>query len=130
MKHWAWMNHKLESISGRNISNFRYADDTTLVAESEEELKSLLMRMRGELKSWLETQHLKNEDHGIWSHHYFMANRRGKREAVTDFVFLGSKSTVDSDCSHEIKRRLLLEKKSLTNLDSMLKSREIIRESV
>ena len=54
----------------------------------------------------------------------------GKVEAVTDFVFLGSKSTVDSDCSHEIKRRLLLEKKSLTNLDSMLKSREIIRESV
>ena len=59
-------------IAGRNINNLRYADDTTLMAESEEELKSLLMKMKKE--SWLKAQHSENEDHGIWSHH-FMANR-------------------------------------------------------
>ena len=63
-------------IAGRNINNLRYADDTTLMAESEEELKSLLRKVRGELKSWLKTQHSENEDHGIWSHH-FMGNRWG-----------------------------------------------------
>ena len=61
-------------ISGRNINNLRYADDTTLMAESEEELKSLLMKVKEERKSWLKAQHSENEDHGIWSHH-FMANR-------------------------------------------------------
>ena len=62
-------------IAGRNINNLRYADDTTLMAESEEELKSLLMRVEsGEWKSWLKAQHSENEDHGIWSHH-FMGNR-------------------------------------------------------
>ena len=62
-------------IAGRNINNLRYADDTTLMAEGEEELKSLLMKVkRGESKSWLKAQHSENEDHGIWSHH-FMANR-------------------------------------------------------
>ena len=64
-------------IIGRNINNLRYADDTTLMAESEEELKSLLMKVTEESeKSWLKAQHLENEDHGIWSHH-FMANRWG-----------------------------------------------------
>ena len=64
-------------ISGRNINNLRYADDTTLMAESEEELKSLLMKVKEESgKSWLNTQHSENEDHGIWSHH-FMASRWG-----------------------------------------------------
>ena len=63
-------------IAGRNISNLRYVDDTILRAESEEELKSLLMKVRGECKSWLKAQHSENEDHGIWSHH-FMANRWG-----------------------------------------------------
>ena len=64
-------------IAGRNISNLRYADDTTLMAESEEELKSLLMKVKKKSgKSWLKTQHSENEDHGIWSH-YFMANRWG-----------------------------------------------------
>ena len=64
-------------IAGRNISNLRHADDTTLMAESEEELKSLLMKVkRGEWKSWLKAQHSENEEHGIWSHH-FMANRWG-----------------------------------------------------
>ena len=64
-------------IAGRNINHLRYADDTTLMAESEEELKSLLMKVKGgEWKSWLKAQHSENEDHGIWSHH-FMANRWG-----------------------------------------------------
>ena len=63
-------------IAGRNINNLRYADDTTLMAESEEELKSLLMKMKVELKSWLKGQHSENEDHGIQSHH-FMGNRWG-----------------------------------------------------
>ena len=62
--------------AGRNISNLRYEDDTTLKAESEEELKSLLMKVKEESKSWLKAQHSENEDHGIWSHH-FMANRWG-----------------------------------------------------
>ena len=57
-------------IAGRNLNNLRYADDTTLMAESEEELKSLLMKVKGEWKSWLKTQHSENEDHGIWSHHF------------------------------------------------------------
>ena len=64
------------TIAGRNISLLRYADDTTLMAESEEELKSLLMKAKEESESWLKAQHSENEDHGIWSHH-FMANRWG-----------------------------------------------------
>ena len=94
------------------------------MAKSEEELKSFLMKVKEESeKSWLKTQHSKNEDHGIWFHH-FMANRRGKVK-VTDFIFLGSKITADSDCSHEIKRCLLLGRKAMTNLGSILKSRDI-----
>ena len=72
----------------------------------------------------LKTQHSKKEDHGIWSHH-FMANRRGKVETVPDFILLGSKITADSDCSHEIKRCLLLGRKVMSNLDSILKGRDI-----
>ena len=108
-------------IARRNISNLRYADDTILMAESKE-LKSLLMKVR--VKSWLKIQHSENEDHGIWSHH-FMANRWGNNETVTDFIFLGSKITADGDCSHEIKRCLLFGRKAMTNLDSILKSRDI-----
>ena len=78
------------------------------MAESEEELKSLLTKVKEE--SWLKAQHSKNEDHGIQSHH-FMANIWGNNEEVTDFIFLGSKITVDDDCSHEIKRHLLLRRK-------------------
>ena len=69
-------------------------------------------------------KHDKNEDHGIWPHH-FKANRRGKVEAVTDFIFFGSKITVDSDYSHEIKRHLFLGRKAIRNLDRILKSRAI-----
>jgi len=106
-------------IAGRSINNLRYANDTTLMAESEEELKSLLRKV----KSWLKAQHSENEDHGIWSHH-FMENRWGNSGTVSDFIFLGSKITTDGDCSHEIKRRLLLRRKVMTNLDSILKSRD------
>ena len=108
-------------ISRRNINNLRYADNTTLMAESKEELKSLLMKVKEESgKSCLKIQHSKNEDHGIWSHH-FMAGL----ETVRDFIFGGSKITADGDCSLEIKRHLLLRRKVMTNLDSLLKSRDI-----
>ena len=104
-------------IAGRNINNLRYADDTTLIAESEEELKSLLMRVKEE-----------SENTGLimaTSPFISWQIEGGKVEAVTDFIFLGSKITADSDCHHEIKRRLLLGRKSMTNLGSILKSRDI-----
>ena len=78
---------------------------------------------RREGKSWLKTQYSKREDHGIWSHH-FMANRRGNNGNSEKLYFRGSKITADGDCSHEIKRRLLLGRKAMTNLDSILTSRE------
>ena len=84
-------------IARRNINNLRYADDTTLMAESEEELKSLLMKVKMEWKSWLKAQHSENEDHGIWQIDGETVER------VSDFIFLGSKITADGDCSHEIK---------------------------
>ena len=85
-----WKKHKLESrFAGRNINNLRYADDTTLMAESEEELKSLLMKVKVESeKSWLKAQHSENEDHGIWSHH-FMGNRWGNSGNSVRLYFLG-----------------------------------------
>ena len=102
-------------IAGRNINKLRYTDDTTLMAESEEELKSFLMKMKEESeKSWLKAQHSENEDHGIWSHH-FTGNRWETVQTVADFIFLGSKITADGDCSHGIKRCLLLGRKVMTN---------------
>ena len=93
------------------------------MAESEE-LKSLLMKVKEESeKNWLKAQHSENEDHGIWSH-YFMASRWGNNEN-TDFIFLASKVSADGDCNHETKRCLLLGTKAMTNLDSILKSRDI-----
>src|SRR5574341_702787 len=90
-----------------------------------EELKSLLMKVKEESgKSWLKAQHSENEDHGIWSHH-FMGNRWGNSENSVRLYFWGSKITADGDCSHEFKRCLLLGRKVMTNLDSMLKSRDI-----
>ena len=79
---------------------------------------------RGEWKTWVKSQHSKNEDHGIQSHH-FMASRWGNNGNSEKLYFLGSKTTADGDCSHEIKRRLLLGRKTMTNLDSILKSRDI-----
>ena len=112
-------------IAGKNINNLRYADDTTLMAESEEKLKSPLMKVKEESKKrWLKTQHSENEDHGIWSHH-FMGNRWGNSGNSVRLYFLVSKITADGDCSHEIKRRLILGRKVMTNLDSILKSRDI-----
>ena len=78
----------------------------------------------GEWKSWLKAQHSKNEDHGIWSHH-FMANRWRNNGNSDRLYFLGSKVTADGDCHHEIKRRLFLGRKAMTNLDNILKSRDI-----
>ena len=76
-------------IAGRNINNLRYADDTTLMAESEENLKSLLMKVKEESgKSWLKAQHSENEDHGIWSHH-FMGNRWGNSGSIVGLYFWG-----------------------------------------
>ena len=79
---------------------------------------------RGEWESWLKAQHSENEDHGTWSHH-FMADRWETVETVSDFIFGGSKITADGDCSHEIKRGLLLGRKVMTNLDGIFKSRDI-----
>ena len=112
-------------IAGRNINNFRYADDTTLLAESEEELKSLLRKVKVESEKVglkLNIQQTKIMASGpitSWE-------IDGKTvETVSDFIFLGSKTTADGDDSHEIKRRLLLGRKVMTNLDSILKSRGI-----
>ena len=109
-------------IAGRNISNLRYADDTTLMAESEEELKSLLMKVKEESEKVglkLNIQKMK-----------IMASSpitswQKDGETVSDFIFLGSKIMADGDCSHEIKRCLLLGRKAVTDLDSILKSRDI-----
>ena len=90
-----------------------------------QKVKSLLMNVKEESgKSWLKTQHLKNQDHGIWSH-YFMQIDGKTMETVTDFILGGSKITADGDCSHDIKRHLLLGRKVMTNLDSIFKSRDI-----
>ena len=110
-------------IAGRNINNLRYADDTTLMAESEEELRSLLMKVKEETEKVglnLDIQ----KTNGIWSHH-FMGNRWGNSGNSVRLFLGGSKITADGDCSHEIKRRLLLGRKVMTNLDSIFKSREI-----
>ena len=89
-------------IVRRNINNLRYADNTTFMAESEEELKSLLMKVKEESeKSWLNTQHSENEDHGIWSHH-FMGNRWGNNGNSERLYFLGLENHEDGDGSHEI----------------------------
>ena len=113
-------------IAGRNINNLRYADDTTLMAESEEELKSLQMKVKEESKKvGLKLNIQKTKITGIWSH-YFMANRCGNSgNSARLYFFFGSKITADGDCSHEIKRRLLLGRKVMINLDSILKSRDI-----
>ena len=104
-------------IAGRNINNLRYADDTTLMAESEQ-LKSFLMKVKEESeKAGLKLNIRENEDHGIWSH-CFMANKRGKSSSSNRVFFLGSRITVDSDCGLEVKRHLLLGRKAMTHLDS------------
>ena len=109
-------------IAGRNSNNFRYSDDTTLLAESEEELKSLFMKVKEESEKVglkLNIQEIKIMASGpitLW---------QTDGETVTDFIFLGSKITADGECSHEIKRCLLLGRKAMTNLDGILKSRNV-----
>ena len=110
-------------IAGRNTNNFRYADDTTLMAESEDELKGLLMKVKEGVKKTglnstfrkLRSWHLVPSVHGKWE----------AMEIVTDLILLGSKITVDGDCGHEIKRHLLLGRKTMKNIDRVLKSRDI-----
>ena len=112
-------------IAGRNINNLRYADDTTLMAESEEELKSLLMKVKvkseklGFKLNIQKTKIMASSPINSWE-------IDGETlETVSDFILGGSKITADGDCSHEVKRRLLLGRKVMTNLDSILKSRDI-----
>ena len=110
-------------IAGRNINNLRYADDTTLMAESEEELKSLLRKEESE-KVGLKLNIQKTKIMASGSITSWQIDRETV-ERVADFILLGSKITADDDCSHEIKRCLLLGRKVMTNLDSILKSRDI-----
>ena len=112
-------------IAGRNINNLRYADDTTLMAESEEELKSLLMKVKEESEKVglkLNIQKTKIMASGPITSWQIDGETV---ETVTDFIFLSSKVTADDDCSHEIKRHLLLGRKVMTNLDSIFKCRDI-----
>ena len=112
-------------IVGRNINNLRYADDTTLMAESEEELKSLLMKVKEESEKVglkLNIQKTKIMASGIITSWQIDGETM---KTVRDFIFLDSKITADGDCSHEIKRCLLLGRQVMTNLDSILKSRII-----
>ena len=120
-----WMKHKLESRLLGEINNLRYVEDTTLMAESEEELKSLLMKVKEEsekagLKLNIQkTKIMASSPITLWQ------IDGETMETVTDFIFLGSKIIADDDCNHENKRRLLLGRKAMTNLDSMLKSEVI-----
>ena len=112
-------------IAGRNLNNLRYADDTTLMTESEEELKSLLMNVKDESEKVglkLNSQKTKIMASGPITSWEIDGETV---EEVSDFIVLGSKITADGDCSHEIKRRLLLGRKVMTNLDSIIKSRDI-----
>ena len=109
-------------IARRNVNNLRYADDTTFMSESEEELKSLLMKVKEESEKFglkpniQKTKIMASGPITSWEIDV---------ETVADFIFWGSKMTADGDCSHEIKRRLILGRKVMTNLDSLLKSRDI-----
>ena len=123
----AWLDEAQTGIkiAGRNISNLRYADDTTLMAEIKKELKSLLMKVKEESEKVglkLNIQNTKIMASGPITSWQIDGETM---ETVTDFIFLGSKITADGDCSHEIKRRLLLGRKTMTILDSILKSRDI-----
>ena len=109
------------TIAGRNINNLRYADDTTLIAESEEDLKSLLMKVKESEKVGLKLSIQKTKIMASGP----ITSGQIDGETVSDFIFLGSKITADGDCTHEIKRCLLLGRKVITDLDSILKSRDI-----
>ena len=112
-------------ISGRNINNLRYADDTTFMAESEEELKSLLIKVKEESEKVGLKLNIQKTKIMASSPIISWQIDAETVETVSDFIFLGSKITADGDCSHEIKSCLLLGRKAMTNLDSILKSRDI-----
>jgi len=117
-------------IAGRNINNLRYADDTTLMAESEEELKNLLMKVKEESEKVglnLNIQKTKIMASGPITSWQIDGETM---ETVRDFIFWGSKITADGDCHHEIKRRLLLARKALTNVGNILKSRHYLANKV
>ena len=119
-----WMKHRLDSrLQGRNINNLRYVDDTTVTAESKEELKSSSLDEESE-KASLKLNIQKTKIMASGSIIWWQIDGEPV-ETVTDFVLLGSKITADGDCNHEIKRHLLLGKKVMTNLDSILKSRDV-----
>ena len=129
-----WVKHKLESrLPGIPINNLRYADDTTLMAESKEELKSLLRKVKEESeKVGLKFNIQKKKKFNIQKTKIMTSGPitsweiDGETvETVSDFILRGSKITADGDCSHEIKKRLFFERKVMTNLDSILKSRDI-----
>ena len=109
-------------IAGRNVNNLRYEDDTTLMAESEEELKSLLIKVKEESEKADLKLNIKQMKTMASSP---ITSWQIEVETVRDFIFLGSKITADGDCNHEVKRCLLLGRKAMTNLDSILKSRDI-----
>ena len=111
-------------IAGRNINNLRYADDTTLLAESKEELKSLLMRVKESEKAGLKLNFQKTKVMASGPITSWQIDGE-TMETVIDFIFLGSKIAVNIDCSHEIKRCQLLGRKAMTNPDSLLKSTDI-----
>ena len=112
-------------IAGRNINNLRYADDTTLMAESEEELKSLLMKVKEERKKVGLNLNIQKTNIMTSSPITSWQIDGETKETMINFIFLVSKITADADCSHEIKRCLLLRRKVMTNLDNILKSRDI-----
>ena len=121
-----WMKHTRIKIAGRKINNLRYADNTTFMAESKEELKSLLMKVKEESENVglkLNIQKTKIKASGPITSWQIDGETM---ESVTDFIFWGSKIMADGDCSHEIKRCLLLGRKAMINLDNILKSRDII----
>ena len=121
-----WKEHKLESFAGSNMNNLRYPDDTTLMEESEEELKSLLMKVKEESEKVglkLNIQKTKIMASGPITSWQIDGETL---ETVSDFSFWGSKITADGDCSHEIKRCLLFGRKAMTNLDHILKSRDTL----
>ena len=116
------------NIAGRNINNLRYADNTTLMSESKEELKSLLMKVKDESeKAGLKLNIQKTKIMATGPNTSWQIDGE-TMETVTDFIFLSSKITADGDYSHEVKRHLLLGRKAMTNLDSILKSRDIWRQ--
>ena len=117
---------RIKIVARRNINNLRHADNATLMAESEKEQKSLLMKVKGVSGKVCLKLNIRKTKIRVYGPISSWEIVRQTMETVTDFIFLGSKITADDDCSHEIKRCLLLGRKAITNLDSILKSKDII----